>query len=74
MKQTQRARERLAKTVLTLRQQQRMSQQDLAEEAGITRTEVYFIEKAKKDVQLSTLMGLRRAFNVTWSLLLTGVS
>lgn len=66
---TRRAREGLhellATNVRIMRASRRWSQEELAAEAGLHRTQVGAIERAEKDIRLSTLERLVAAFRAT---------
>jgi len=61
------------KRILNLRRVQRLSQEDLAEVAGLHRTYVGDVERGERNIALRNIVRLARALNVTPSDLLRGI-
>ena len=55
----------LAKNIKVLRSQLKLSQEDLAERCGLHRTYVGSVERAERNVTLSSLEALAKALNVS---------
>ena len=51
----------------SLRQERRISQQKLAEAAGVERNYIYYLEKGTSEPTLSVLMGLAAGLGLTFS-------
>ncbi len=51
----------------SLRQERRISQQKLAESAGVERSYIYYLEKGTSEPTLSVLMGLAAGLGLTFS-------
>jgi HTH-type transcriptional regulator / antitoxin HipB len=58
----------IAKTIRYFRKQSGLSQQDLAELAGIGKTVVFDVEKGKASVQLDTLLKILGVLNIRLTL------
>lgn len=56
--------EEIAKMVLYYRKKSGLSQQELAKLAGVGKTAVFDIEKAKKTIQLNTLLSVLDILNI----------
>jgi transcriptional regulator with XRE-family HTH domain len=61
----------LAENLRALRRSQKLSQEELAELCGLHRTYVGSVERGERNVTLSSLEALARAFNVSVPTLLT---
>jgi transcriptional regulator with XRE-family HTH domain len=59
--------------VRELRKAQNMAQDDLAEKAGVHRTQIGFIEQGTRDLRLSTLQKVAFALGVDASELIAGL-
>lgn len=60
--------EEIAKIVLYYRKKSGLSQQDLAKLAGVGKTAVFDVEKAKKTIQLNTLLSILDILNIQMKL------
>jgi len=58
----------IAKIVLYYRKMSGLSQQELAQLAGVGKTAVFDVEKAKKTIQLNTLLRILDALNIQMKL------
>jgi transcriptional regulator with XRE-family HTH domain len=59
--------------VRALRRAQNMAQDDLAERAGLHRTQIGHVEQGTRDVRLSTLLRVARALGVDAGELIAGL-
>lgn len=66
-------RDRFARNLRAARQQLGVSQEALGATAGLHRTEVSLLERAKRDPRLETLVKLARALEIPPSALLEGI-
>jgi len=57
-------RENLATNIRLLRKAQKLSQEELSEMSGVCRTSLIYVERAKGDICLSTLVRLASALKV----------
>ena len=57
--------ETIARNIVRLRKIKKINQQSLAQKAGITKSALLNIEKAKTDPRSSTLLNITRALEVT---------
>ena len=64
----------LSENVVRLRHSQGLSQEELAERAGLHRTYIGSVERGERNVTLSTLEVLATAFGVSVTILLTKVN
>lgn len=60
--------EEIAQIILYYRKKSGLSQQKLAELAGVGKTAVFDIEKAKKSIQLNTLLSILDILNIQMKL------
>jgi transcriptional regulator with XRE-family HTH domain len=66
--------ERFGENLLRVRQARRLSQESLAERAGIHRTQVSLFETGRRQPMLETLIRLAGALEVPMSTLVDGIS
>jgi transcriptional regulator with XRE-family HTH domain len=65
--------DRFGENLLRVRQARKLSQESLAERAGIHRTQITLIESGRREPRLLTLVRLAGALEVDVSVLLEGV-
>ena len=66
--------ERFGENLLRVRQARKLSQESLAELAGIQRTQITLIERGRREPRVLTLLRLAGALEVDVSVLLEGVA
>jgi transcriptional regulator with XRE-family HTH domain len=66
-------RRKLGQNVVTLRGKRELTQEQLAERAGIDRRFIQKVEAGELGASLAVLKRLRRALNVNWDELLGGI-
>src|SRR5688572_962575 len=64
---------RVGENVKSLRRQNRISQEQLGERAGLHRTEIAFIEHGERTMRIDTALKLATGLHVTVDALLVGV-
>ncbi len=61
-----------AEKLIKLRKERGMSQQKLADKAGISQTAIYYMEKGERNPKLETIIKIAKAFDIYLPLLLDG--